>query len=273
MESKLYRYLVFLVPLLFSIQTRFLRRSRLGIIVWATEYLIPVLIAMIVLNVHCINLVHGLISIVAVYNLYEIGYIQNDCETIKHEEHPTLRLSSESLHLYEKYKIHIYVTRIVIGVCFSWYMIRVGNNLWAVIAMWAIIPLYLIYNKLRGRINLYLIVILTTYRYCFPIYLYAAYKFEYIWIIIICMFLAYPFPTFIEICTDGKGNPPEKWTKLFMKDFESRFIFRVRYYSIMSILCVTLAYLELLPYICVLIPLYYLADRIPQLRMKKLGVK
>ncbi len=271
MGNKIYRSLIFFVPLLYSIQTRFLRRTSLGIIVWITEYLTPVLIAMVVLDLHHINIIHGLISIIAVYNLYEIGYIQNDCETTKHEERPTLRLSYNALNFYESYKISIYLMRLVIGCFLSYYMMMVGISMSGLIVMWAIIPYYLIYNKLRGRINLYLIALLTTYRYCFPIYLYGLHTTQYLWVIIICMFFSYPFPTFIEICSDGKGNPPESWTRCFLKNFEDRFIFRVKYYVALGLLITLMAFFEVVPLLIVVIPLYYLLDRTPQVGMKKIN--
>ena len=93
------------------------------------------------------------------------------------------------------------------------------------------------------------------------------------WIMLAVLFISYPLPTFMEICADGKGNPPERWTKLFMKDFEGRFIFRIWYYAVMLALTIWLAYCGIIPYISIIIPFYYLMDRIPQLKMKKLAAR
>lgn len=265
---------MFFTPLLYSIQTRFLRRSRLGIIVWATEYLIPVLLAIIIINYDLVNFIIAFWVIIASYNLYEIGYIQNDCETIKHENTPTKRLTNEDLVFYEKNKIFIYVVRIIIETLLSYYLYSKGVSLYNILILWLIIPYYMLYNKLRGRINLYLILPLTSWRYCFPVLLYGCLiDSTILWAVIICLFVAYPFPTFIEICSDGKGCPPEKWTRIFLKNFNERFTFRIKYYTLMCIVYLVLAIYYVVPYCILLIPFYYLMDRIPQLWMKKMEKK
>ena len=270
---KIYRILVFVLPLLYSLQTRFLLRSKLGVVVWGTEYLIPIILTMLILGHWHLYVIDAIISIVAVYNLYEIGYIQNDCETIKHECHPTMRHTKDTLQIYEKWKFAIYLIRILVEVGLSYYLYEIaGISALNIVLLWLIIPLYLLYNGIRNRINLYLIALLTTYRYCFPIYLYGNITAsEYLGTLLLVLFFVYPFPKFIEICVDGKGNSPEKWAQLFLLRFEERFLFRVKYYIIMLIISLVLAFNCVLPYIVTIIPLYFFIIRIPQVRMKKIG--
>ena len=102
---------MFYVPVLYAIRTRFLKRTKLGIFFWLAEYLFPVLLSFLLANIEPISISQMLLSVVCVYCFYEIGYIQNDCETIKKEENPTLRLSEDELKIYERNKWNIYMTR------------------------------------------------------------------------------------------------------------------------------------------------------------------
>lgn len=273
MDGKAFGNVIFFIPLYYSIQTRFLRRSNWGVIVWITEFLIPVMLAMLILDIGHFNILHAIILIGTIYNFYEIGYIQNDCETIKKENKPTQRLSQYQLNYYESYKYWIYFVRLLIGLFLSWYSFLHIASWFMLLAMWLIIPYFMLYNYLRGRINLYLILPLTAYRYCCPLLLYG-YSYGYpMWIIMMVLFVSYPIPTFIEICADGKGNSPERWTKIFLRNFEGRFVFRIWYYLVITIVGLYIAYMEIIPYWANLIPFYYLMDRIPQLKMKKLGSK
>lgn len=274
MGNRFYRGLIFFIPLLYSIQTRFLRRTKLGLIVWITEYLLPILLAILILNLESFNFLYALLSVFAVYNLYEIGYIQNDCETIKRENKPTKRLSEDALTLYEKLKILIYAVRIIFALLFSYLLYCLNVNMLFLLTIWLIIPYFMLYNKLRGKINLYMLLLLTGWRYCYPLFIYSTIlDTSHILSVVVCVFFAYPVPTFIEICSEGKGNSPEKWTKIFLPDYDGRFIFRIKYYTIMVVVYFVMSICNFIPYFELIIPGYYLLDRIPQLWMKKLGDK
>ena len=267
MECGIAGSIIFYIPLFFAISTRFLRRSKLGVIVWTTEYLIPVLLSMLTLSLTNFNIVTAIIAILSTYNLYEIGYIQNDCETIKKETKPTRRLSESQLNYYESHKYFIYGFRFLIGLGATVLFVSFGIGWYGICVMWLVIPYYCVYNYLRKRVNLYLLLPLITYRYCFPLYLYGNNTEEQLILVLIILFVAYPLPTFIEICSDGKGNHPEKWTKLFMRDFEKRFIFRVWYYLVLSLICILFAFWGFIPFISTIVPIFYLLDRTPQLNV------
>lgn len=261
--------LIFYTPLAYALFTRFIKRSKFGIIVWSTEYLIPLFISMLIVCWTNFDVANAIISIIAVYNFYEIGYIQNDCETIKKEKNPTMRLTALQLDFYEVHKYSIYGFRLLIGCLTTWYCVEIGTNLMGIIIMWLIIPLYALYNNMRGRINLYMLLLLTTYRYCVPLYVFG-HNTQGLSLALVILFMSYPIPKFIEVCADGKGNPPEKWTHIFLMGFNDRFEFRIKYYLAMTVLCVVLSTISVIPYNLTLLPLYYLLDRLPQLRMKKL---
>ncbi len=109
--------LMFYVPVLYAIRTRFLKDKTGNF--WLAEYLFPVLLSFLLANIEPISISQMLLSVACVYCFYEIGYIQNDCETIKKEESPTLRLSEDELKIYERNKWNIYMTRGVLGILFN----------------------------------------------------------------------------------------------------------------------------------------------------------
>lgn len=259
---KFHRILMMYIPLMYSLETRFLKRSKLGGVVWATEYMLPMLL------VYFFSLYDNLWAyitiIIAVYNFYELGYIYNDCETIKTEKNPTLRLSIGELEHYEKHKTYIYLLRFVIGIVFTFYCFSILSlSLISTLMLWSIIPLYYIYNVFRGRINLYLIFVLTAYRYLCPITMLfdedmTSWSFM--------MLLSYPVIKTIEICAGGKGQESEKWTRIFLKGFDQRFKFRIYYYLVLTLLSYYLFAGSFW-----ILPLYYLTMRFTQFFMPKLG--
>lgn len=270
MECNYHTILMFYIPLVYAIETRFLRRSKWGIMIWGTEYLLPVLLTMSLINNFDFTFL-ALFSIIGVYNFYEIGYIQNDCETIKKEERPTLRISTAGLEFYKKYKFPIYGFKIIIGICLSYFFLDSDFSYITILLFWSIIPLYLLYNWIRNRINLYLILILTTYRYCMPLFLLTSRYDCVFWFCVVVLFITYPTIKLIEICAGGKGLPQESWTKVFMSDYSKRFSFRIRYYLVLSIGIVLILFnLEMPIQICT-IPVYFFFLRLAQLKMPKLG--
>lgn len=273
LECKHHSMLMFYIPFVYAIKTRFLRRSKLGVLVWGTEYLIPVLLAMYLANQEAFFTIQTLLSLVGVYNFYEIGYIQNDCETIKKEKHPTLRISPFGLACYEKYKVIIYGFRLVIGVLLSCIFIYWNVSYVVILSFWSIIPIYMLYNGIRGRINLYFIVVLTAYRYCMPLFLFTSTYSQNWGISILVLFLSYPIIKLIEICSGGKGLPQERWTKFFMSHYDKRFSFRIKYYVTLSIgICLFLLYLGTSIQFCI-IPFYFFLLRLGQVNMPKLGAR
>ena len=200
MGCKYYRMLMFYVPIMYALETRFLRRSKWGIFIWATEYLFPVIITLfLIAGMEICNIeVNFFLAVMGVYNFYEIGYIQNDCETVKKEVNPTLRVSSAELVFYEKAKFKIYGIRLILGVVFSLFFLIDGVSWIILLFFWLIIPFYMLYNNLRGRINLYLILPLAIYRYCMPVSL-VVYNYDVVfWYSWIMLVVAYPFLRFLE---------------------------------------------------------------------------
>lgn len=272
MGCRFHRILMFFVPLLYALETRFLKRSKLGAIVWATEFLLPTIIALWLVKYNFAEWYYWIVSILSVYNLYEIGYIQNDCETIKREQKPTLRVSTKELLFYEKWKYSIYGLRFLLGLLGSVFFLYHGSNFSHILIFWLIVPIYAIYNYLRGRVNLYLIFILTSYRYCMPLILVCDIAKSENMEIILAVLVVYPVLKLIEICAGGKSLPQEKWTKIFMANYESRFVFRIKYYFCLSILFVVFQLVGNANLFW-LLPVYFLLLRGCQWKMPKLGAR
>jgi len=60
-------------------------------------------------------IVVSLLFTALIYTVYEIGYIANDTETIKHETNPAMRLTANELAYYERHKHLIYGFRLMLN--------------------------------------------------------------------------------------------------------------------------------------------------------------
>ena len=258
MGSSYVGVLMFYVPVLYAIRTRFLKRTKLGIFFWFAEYLFPVLLSLLLANIEPISIFQMLLSVVCVYCFYEIGYIQNDCETIKKEENPTLRLSEDELKIYERNKWNIYMTRGVLGIP-SCILLPV---------LWGIIPLYLLYNSMRNRLNQYLVLFLMVYRYGVPFFLYTHFNWNcYLLLLII---ISYPIPTFIQICAKEKRGRCEKWALFFVGSYNKRELFRLKFYLFLIVGVGVLAFLNQVHLYYVILPIYFFLFRIGSYSMRKI---
>ena len=210
-----------------------------------------------------------LLSVVCVYCFYEIGYIQNDCETIKKEENPTLRLSEDELKIYERNKWNIYMTRGVLGILFSMYYIQQGIPSCILLpVLWGIIPLYLLYNSMRNRLNQYLVLFLMVYRYGVPFFLYTHFNWNcYLLLLII---ISYPIPTFIQICAKEKRGRCEKWALFFVGSYNKRELFRLKFYLLLIVGVGVLAFLNQVHLYYVILPIYFFLFRIGSYSMRKI---
>ena len=269
MGSSYVGVLMFYVPVLYAIRTRFLKRTKLGIFFWFAEYLFPVLLSLLLANIEPISIFQMLLSVVCVYCFYEIGYIQNDCETIKKEENPTLRLSEDELKIYERNKWNIYMTRGVLGILFSMYYIQQGIPSCTLLpVLWGIIPLYLLYNSMRNRLNQYLVLFLMIYRYGVPFFLYTHFNWNcYLLLLII---ISYPIPTFIQICAKEKRGRCEKWALFFVGSYNKRELFRLKFYLFLIVGVGVLAFLNQVHLYYVILPIYFFLFRIGSYSMRKI---
>lgn len=260
MVCKYLENLIFFIPLLYAIKIHFIRRTRLGFFMWMGEYMIPTLLSLYIISVKPFSVIEAFIIIICVYNFYEIGYIQNDGETIKKEANPTMRLSDDELRFYEINKIWIYLERVFICIVFGIYLVmNTSNVILTLTILCCIIPLYIIYNSVRGRINQYLIFCLMLYRYCVPILLFSNFSVDYRLIILIIA--SYPLPTLVQICAKEKYGKREKWASCIIRDYAKRDIFRIEYYIMLLCFSAFLVLKNILPLVYMSLPIYYFLFR------------
>ena len=260
MEGKFDKILIFVVPIWYTLKTRFIKRSSKGFLFWASEYLFPVVLTMLCMDLREINALYAFLAVLSVYCFYELGYIQNDCETIKKESNPTLRLEKDELAVYEKFKPLIYILRFLYVLAFIIYYYTQGLSFGCLAVLILILPLYLVYNTVRGKICDYLISFLTAYRYCMPLVLYKNGLIDSVAIAYIVM--AYIFPTFLQYCVREKNGPPSMIALKIVGPYKYRDVFRIKYYSFFFVLSLIAVFAGWLPVQYLSVALYFLVFRI-----------
>ena len=126
---------------------------------WFFSYVIPIVIGTNCISVDQLSLV--IILIVAIYTVYEYGYIYNDSFTIKKETNPTLRLENDQIQ-YARQNI----TKILVLRSFSSIFLHCIISLQYSIIPILILIVYYLYNSCRSRLNLLLHFFLVTLRFC-----------------------------------------------------------------------------------------------------------
>lgn len=115
-----------------------------------------------------------LLSIMALYNTYEIGYIQNDTETIELEVTPTCRLTEAQLVFYHENRFFIYTWRVLLSIilvgCLAIYVNLLGILLFLGVLL-LILLTYQLYNRIRNHLNMLLYFVLVSLRYLAPLIL------------------------------------------------------------------------------------------------------
>lgn len=217
----------FCMPMLYSFRTRY--KGKVGISAWIVKYFIPIFcFGLCTCNFSFCNFVFGLLFL---YSLYEIGYIQNDCETIKKEEEPTLRISETELRLYEQKKVYIYIIRILQILLWGYILYQSGVSLYLLIYGFLTLPVFILYNNIRNGFCLFIHLILMMFRYSVPVFI-SSNKFS-ITILIFILFI-YPLTLFIERSVKGKfGYYNSFFSKYLMHKYNDRYSFRVKYYIVL----------------------------------------
>ncbi|MEQ1965768.1 hypothetical protein ABLA30_01625 [Xenorhabdus nematophila] len=220
---------LFYLPFLYSCDTRF--KTLLKITSWCFIYIVPLFFFVIIYNqdVKALDIFKFIASIFLVYNLYEVGYIYNDTETIKKEVKPTLRLSKYQMNYYKQNRKVIYSFRYILGFLLTIVLFRLNSDLWISISPWLIIGIYYIYNNIRNRFNLVLHFLLVTLRYALPVIITTSSN---ILTLVILIIFIFPLVNLIERCGEIRFNLSFFQTKLFKNHNK----FRIFYYLFFSII-------------------------------------
>ena len=165
----MFRMSFFFIAVKYFTHTRISSRARL--LSWIIIYVVPTFYIHSNYSNYTLSftLFIYLVKLLAIYNFYEVGYIQNDTETIKKETNPSLRLTQEELTFYNKHRLAIYLSRIILGLVLQLLLLKVidftTGPLVFCASTWLILLIYLVYNNIRNRLNLFLHFFLVTIRF------------------------------------------------------------------------------------------------------------
>ena len=254
--------LFILLPIHYSYKTRF--KTLPHFISWIIIYAMPVVyLGLLTLGYSFVNYLISVVAILLIYSLYEIGYIQNDAETIKKENSPTTRLTNKELSFYESNKVFIYLFRLFISFFLStivYFMVEIKLNAIVFLsAAWFILVIYQIYNRVRNRLNLFLHVLLVVIRFC-SILLLGFIDFK--WELFITSLLAFPLINLIERSSEKRFAFSFIRSWLDSKSNKKQLgLFRIKYYLLCYFVYFVLYLLNLVSLYSVILIFYYLLYR------------
>lgn len=234
------------IPMCYSFWTRY--KGKNGFFAWLVKYFIPVLTMGVLYSEY--SFVGFVLGLFYVYSLYEIGYIQNDCETIKKESNPTLRIDEHCLEVYESNKYFIYFCRALYILLFGVLLIFHGVNPWIVVYGFLTLPVFFVYNYVRNRRSLFIHLLLLVFRYSVPV---VAAVNGFCPLCLLFLFFTYPVTLFVERSVKGKFGYRNMFiVRYVMHDYSERYSFRIKYYLIFFVITVMGVVFSMLPYINIL---------------------
>lgn len=199
----LYPYIPYAYFLKSRLVTRFQRVS------WFFVYFVPIIIFWLIYDPG-VSVIYLIASYVVVNIIYENGYIQNDNFTIKKESNPTIRIPYADIEFIQKNSRGIFVFRLLtiflflfLVFCFSdWYVFLLFLALSSALQV-----LFIFYNNVRSRVNLFLILPLSYLRFYAPVV--ALCLAEGRSDIVAFLFFLYPLPKFLEFIKNPKYSLPK----------------------------------------------------------------
>ena len=227
----LYKGLVlFTLPMYYAFHTRY--QGMTGVFAWLVKYFLPCFFVAFASDTFSWSLFA--LGLIYVYQFYELGYIQNDCETIKRETAPTMRLTPDELMSYERHKCLFLLVRIietaVVGVC----LYVMGLKLSLLLFFALTLPVFVLYNTVRNGFCLVIHLVLMMMRYTAPVFISA--NSLSLWPAVF-LFFAYPVTLFVECSVKGKfGYKSTLLARFVLPSYEGRYLFRIKYYSVFVIL-------------------------------------
>jgi hypothetical protein len=204
------------------------------------------------------NLLYVFLGTIIVQNIYEIGYIQNDTETIKRDPTPTLRLDNDSLIYYERNKFAIYASR-VLWMFFLDFLILLSSGfshdiIIFLIVSTLILPIFLIYNSIRNFWNLILHFVMTILKYTSVQFLFmSSFKPG----IFVLSLFAYPIMNLFD-----RAATPRFFKKLSDYYIPRTAMCRMIYYSIFFLISGVLFFFNMVNFLSLCIVAFYFIYRL-----------
>lgn len=242
--------MIYYIPILYMYVTRL--KTVPKFLSWIFIYFFPIIYILFNQNTDWSfsidKLFIALLSIISVYNFYEVGYIQNDAETIKKEQKPTQRLTAEQLCYYENNKYIIYSSRLLLGILFILLFYYIGIEIYGciyfLISILFILLVYQIYNHVRSDWNILLYFLLSTLKYISPLSLFPEYT---TWSSIIALIMVFP----LEMTTEFKATKStDVKTNIFFRKYIIKYDknritgYRVIAYAILSLIALALLHIN-----------------------------
>ena len=195
---------------------------------------------------------YGLI-LLAVFSIYECGYIANDTLSIRHEEQPSIRLYANNFEHFERHKALIFSSRIgysLLALLTLYALNGYETTLRTAFSILVMALLFGIYNCWRSRYNVWLYPFLVCSRYI-PFMLLVPHPWE-VWLL---LFLSFPLLNALE----RFSMPRYRWPlmKQLIPSEDSKTLFRAVYYSVVLLLTFLLVLAKGYTYI-LLIPIMIL---------------
>lgn len=175
---------------------------------------------------------YGLI-LLAVFSLYELGYIINDTIAIRRELQPAIRLYDYNFAHFERHKETIFCVRLFYTVLSMTILDLLnggpGTNYTVGFSITLMFGLFALYNHWRSRYNVWLYPLLVCSRYV-PFMLLMPHPWE-VWLL---LFLSFPLLNALE----RFSMPRYRWPLMrkLIPTEESKTLFRVIYYIVVLLL-------------------------------------
>lgn len=254
-------YLIYYIPGYYALYTRHPKLKDVERLV--LTYFVPIVLF---LSWHKYSSFFLVLAFMLVYDLYEIGYIENDCETIKKEKNPTLRVSQQQLLYYNDHKKLIYTIKVIVAIFIIGALYVKGSNLIIAISPFILIPLYLIYNRIRCKWNLLLHAFLMHIRYYCPILIATQ---VFVWQDFIAFMFLYPIRVIVELSVKGKfgGYQNQLVKRYILHDYSNFQQYRLKYYILTTSVFFLLYYLTVVDVSVLMVYVYFLLFTFVSMKM------
>lgn len=253
-------FCLFYIPLIYLFRTR-----PHAVVSLLFTHLLPIVtLYCIQLGLSAQILFCSLLVLLIVESVYEIGYIQNDTETVKTDKNPTWRISEVELDFYHRCKFSIYALRVIL-VSFSLLFLRSISSDSSIlcfgVGLSVMLLVFLFYNSFRGHINMLLYFVLSGLRYIVPFLLFPE---NISFRLVIFLLMIHPFIRTLEF---KSSKPFYVTTNIYFRKYIIRFDvsrlhgFRVIAYVLLFLVSVVLYRISFFSFYYLLIMLYVLLFR------------
>jgi hypothetical protein len=241
------------IPYAYFISTRLKRPEKIAS--WIVIYPLALVLITYLNDANFKSWLSLLLGMTATYNIYELGYLQNDVVTTKTEVNPTLRLDKINLKYVENHIKQVVFVRLLVTTLISvlLYYINEKSVIPYLTSLLLIMVTFSLYNSIRSIGNIPLHCILVTLRFCGPLTLITLSS---NWLF--AAFLVFPLINTIERSAELRYGIKFMQTWVLTNSGSGRWI----YYMCLSTIYLVLAFSNIQPYSISLIFFYFLVYRI-----------